>query len=60
MTHLKPLAFPLIGCYGSDGGGIGDGHCGHRMRSPVKKISRVKKKQETYWRLLHSHLVLWK
>ena len=43
MTHLKPLAFPLIGCYGSDGGGIGDGHCGHRMHSPVKKISRVKK-----------------
>ena len=46
MTHLKPLAFPLIGCYGSDGGGIGDGHCGHRMRSPVKKISRVKKNKK--------------
>ena len=39
MTRLKPLAFPLIGCYGSDGGGSGNGRCGHHMRSPVKKKS---------------------
>ena len=33
MTCLEPLAFPLIGCYGSDGGGSGDGRCGCHMRS---------------------------
>ena len=42
MTRcLKPLAFPFIGCYGSDGGGSG-----HHMHSPIKKVSRVKKKKK--------------
>ena len=27
----------LIGCYKGDSGGSGDGCCGHRTHSPVKK-----------------------
>ena len=41
----------VVGCYGSDGGGSGHGCCGHHMYSPIKKVSRVKKKKETYQRL---------
>ena len=46
-TCLKPLAFPLIGCYRSDGGGSGNGHCGRRMHSPVKKkLVELKNKKQ--------------
>ena len=36
----------VVGCYGSDGGGSGHGRCGHHMYSPIKKVSRVKKKKK--------------
>ena len=37
----------LIGCYRGDGGGSGNGRCGHRTHSPVKKkVSRIKKQKQ--------------
>ena len=36
----------LIGCYRGDGGGSGNGCCGHHTHSPVKKKKLVKLKNK--------------
>ena len=59
----------LIWCYGSDGGGSGDGHCGCHMCSPVKKklVELKNKKQKRLTKglrhvvssLLHCWVLQW-